>query len=134
MSRVRLLVFLLYLGGVITASAFLTIFMPVEWMAATHEWLDLGEFPRAPVVDYLARSVAALYGFHGVLMLIVARNPTRHRPIVRYIGVMDVVFGILMTFIDIHAGMPTSWIVTEGPPVAGFGVAILYLSRSLPDA
>ena len=60
-----MLVFLLRLAGSVTASAFLAIFLPVEWMASTHRWLGLGEFPRAPVVDYLARSIAALYGFHG---------------------------------------------------------------------
>ena len=129
----RVLVWLLRLGGVITSSAFLTIFLPVEWMAATHEWLGLGEFPRAPIVEYLARSIAALYGFHGVLLLIIARNPARHRPIVRYVGVLNVVFGTLMTGIDLHAGMPAHWTLTEGPPVAAFGVLILYLSRSLPD-
>jgi len=132
-TQLRLLKILLRLGGVITAAAFLAIFLPVEWMASAHEWLGLGEFPRAPVVDYLARSIAALYGFHGVLLLIIARDPARHRPIVRYAGVLNIVFGTLMTGIDINAGMPDYWTLAEGPPIAAFGVVILYLSRSLPD-
>ena len=49
-ARMRLLVGLLRLAGTITVSAFLTILLPVEWMASTHRWLGLGEFPRAPVV------------------------------------------------------------------------------------
>jgi hypothetical protein len=126
----RILVIILRIGGVVTMSAFLTIFLPVEWMASTHEWLGLGEFPRAPVVDYLARSIAALYGFHGVLLMIIASDPVHHRPIVRYVGVMNIVFGLLMVGIDLHAGLPMHWTLMEGPPIAVFGVIVLYLSRS----
>jgi hypothetical protein len=133
MNQVRLLSLLLRFAGVITSTAFLAILLPVEWMARAHEWLGLGVFPRAPVVDYLARSIAALYGFHGVLLLIIARDPARHRPIVRFAGVLNVVFGILITGIDIHAGMPTLWTLAEGPPIAAFGVVVLYLSRSLEE-
>jgi len=59
-------------------------------MAATHRWLGLGEFPKAPVVDYLTRSVAALYGFHRGLLLLVSRDPRRYRRIVSYIAWMNV--------------------------------------------
>ena len=83
------------------------------------------------MVDYLTRSVAALYGFHGVLLLIISRNPAQHRTIVRYVGAMNLVFGILMVLVDLHAGMPAFWTIGEGPPIAAFGVVVLYLSRSL---
>jgi hypothetical protein len=85
-------------------------------------------------VDYLTRSIAALYGFHGVLLLIVARNPAQHRPIVQYVGVMNIVFGLLMVAIDINAGLPVWWTLTEGPPTIGFGAVVLYLSRSLRES
>jgi hypothetical protein len=32
--------------------------------------------------------------------------PADVAPIVRYLGVMDIVFGLTMTAIDLHAGMP----------------------------
>jgi hypothetical protein len=130
----KLLVVLLRLGGAVTSAAFLAIFLPVDWMAATHRWLGLGEFPRAPVVDYLARSIAALYGFHGVLLLIVARNPLQYRTIVQYVAVMNIVFGLLITVIDVNAGMPSYWTLAEGPPIIGFGAIVLSLSRSLREA
>ena len=82
-ARMMLVVFL-RLAGCVTSAAFLAIVLPVEWMASTHQWLGLGEFPRSPVVDYLARSVAALYGFHGVLLLIISGDPIRYRSIVSY--------------------------------------------------
>ena len=125
----RLLVFLLRLGGVVTIAAFPAMLLPTDWMDAMHRWLGLGELPRAPVVEYLTRSVAALYGFHGVLLLIVARDPVRHRPIVRYLGVMNIVFGVLLILIDVHAGLPIFWTLAEGPPLVAIGAAVLYLSR-----
>lgn len=130
----KLLVFLLRLGGAVTCAAFLAVFLPVEWMAATHQWLGLGEFPRAPIVGYLARSIAALYGFHGVLLFIIARDPARYRTIVQYAGVMNIAFGLLLIGIDVNAGMPAYWTLAEGPPIIAFGVVVLYLSRSLREA
>src|SRR6476646_5130413 len=126
--RRRLLIVMLRLGGCFTVIAFLAILLPVDWMAATHRWLGLGEFPRAPIVDYLTRSVAAMYGFHGVILLVISRDPIRHLDLVRALGVMNIVFGTLLLFIDLHAGLPLHWTLTEGPPVVGFGVAMLYLS------
>ena len=127
----RLLVILLRIGGIATCLAFVTILQPVEWMASTHQALGLGEFPRAAVVDYLARSIAALYGFHGVLLLIVSTDPVRYRPIVWYVAVMNVLFGLMMIAIDVHAGMPAWWTLGEGPPVIAFGIVIGLLNRSL---
>jgi hypothetical protein len=127
----RLLVVLLRAAGGLTLTAFLAVLLPVEWMAATHEWLGLGEFPRAPIVEYLTRSVAALYGFHGVLLLLISREPVRYRTIVRFVGVMNLLFGMLMIAIDLHAGLPLLWTLAEGPPIMAFGLVILFLACSL---
>lgn len=125
----RLLVFLLRLAGLITVTAFFAILLPVEWMAAFHQGLGLGEFPRAPVVVYLARSAAALYGFHGVLILLVSTDPVKYQAIVLYIAAMNVLFGIIVFAIDLHAGMPAYWIFGEGPPITAFGIVIAWLVR-----
>ena len=81
-ARLSRLVVLLRVAGCVLLTAFLAMCLPVDWMASTHRWLGLGEFPRAPVVVYLARSVAALYGFHGVLVLLVSSDPLRYRNVV----------------------------------------------------
>jgi hypothetical protein len=130
-SQQRILVIFLRLFGGVTVLAFLAMLLPVEWMAATHQWLGLGEFPRAPIVDYLARSVSALYGFHGVLVLLVARDPVRYRSIVLYLGWMYIVSGAFAMVIDISAPLPWWWTAIEGPSTLISGVLILYLSRSL---
>jgi hypothetical protein len=130
-SRLRLLKILLRIGGVATICAFATILLPVDWMAATHARLGLGAFPRAPVVDYLARSIAALYGFHGVLLLLIARDPVKYASIVTYVAVLNVVFGLMLIGIDLHAGMPMWWTAGEGPPIIAFGIVVALLNRSL---
>jgi len=122
---------LLRLAGVITTFAFLAMFLPTDWMASTHERLGLGEFPRSPLVDYLTRSVAALYGFHGALLLLISRDPVKYRTIVQFVAVINVAFGVMMLLIDLHAGMPWWWTVGEGPPIIVFGVVIGYLNRSV---
>lgn len=125
----QLLVILLRLAGTVMVTAFLAALLPVDWMAATHSWLGLGEFPRAPIVDYLARSIALLYGFHGVLVLIVSRDPVRYRTIVWYLAVMNTLFGVMILAIDLHAGLPAMWTLLEGPPVIAFGIVIGLLNR-----
>ncbi len=122
---------LLRLAGVLTISAFLAMFLPTDWMASTHERLGLGEFPRSPLVEYLTRSVAALYGFHGALLLLISRDPVKYRTIVQFVAVMNVAFGVMMLLIDLHAGMPWWWTLGEGPPLIVFGVVIGYLNRSV---
>ncbi len=112
-------------------AAFPAMLLPTEWMDTTHRWLGLGDLPRVPIVEYLTRSVAALYGFHGVLLFVVSRDPVRHRAIVRYLGVMNVAAGPLLILIDLHAGLPMFWTLAEGPPLIAFGAILLYLSRAL---
>ena len=127
-GRAWLLVLLLRVAGLITVTAFFAIFLPVEWMATWHHRRGLGEFPRAPIVDYLARSVAALYGVHGVLILLVSTDPVKYRTIVSYIAAMNVLFGLIVFGIDLHAGMPAYWTFGEGPPITAFGIVIAYLN------
>jgi hypothetical protein len=128
----RLVVLLLRLAGTVTAIAFLATLLPVEFMAKTHRALGLGEFPRAPVVDYLARSVAALYGFHGLLLLLVATDIDRYRPVVWFIAFLNIAFGFMIIAIDLHAGLPRYWTLGEGPPIIAFGVVLAVLMRSIP--
>ena len=132
-TRLRLLIFLLRLAGTVTVTAFLAMFLPVEWMVSTHRWLGLGEFPRTAVVDYLARSAAALYGFHGVLLLLISRDPIKHLTIVRFVACMNILFGVMIIAIDLHAGMPLLWTLLEGPPIIAFGLVlwgqILFFAR-----
>ena len=124
-----MLVFLLRLSGTFTSLAFLAMLLPVAWMDSIHRSMGLGELPRAPVVDYLARSVAALYGFHGALLLLISTDPVKYRTIVWFVSILNIVFGMMLVVIDLHAGMPKSWTLFEGPPLVVFGIVIAWLNR-----
>jgi hypothetical protein len=122
--RLRAIVFLLRLGGVTTFCAFFAMFLPVDFMASTHASLGMGEFPRSPLVDYLTRSLAALYGFHGCLLLLLSTDPLKYRAIVYYVAVMNLLFGLIILAIDLHAGMPLLWTLAEGPPICALGLTL----------
>jgi flagellar biosynthesis protein FliR len=131
--RLRLLKTVLRLSGAATVIAFGAVLLPVDWMAATHEAIGIGEFPRTAVVDYLTRTSAALYGFHGALVLLIARDPVRFRPIVTYVATLNVVFGLMLIAIDLHAGMPWFWTLVEGPLIMAVGLVLAFLNRTTPQ-
>lgn len=128
-TRVRALTILLRIGGVVTGSAFLTMLLPFETMASIHRQLGLGELPRMAIVDYLTRSLSAMYGFHGVLLFLISSDPVRYRPFVTYVAWMSITLGAMLFAIDVHAGMPSRWTFAEGPPVVAIGIALALLNR-----
>jgi hypothetical protein len=127
-DRDKYLRLLLRAGGCLLVSAFPTMLLPVDWMAASHEWLGMGAFPRRPVVDYLARSAAVLYGFHGILLFVVARDLARYRPLIGYLVFTNVTFGLMLVAVDLHAGLPAWWTLVEGPSVLMIGVLMYVLN------
>ena len=92
--------------------------------------LGLGDLPPAPIVEYLARSVSAFYGFHGVLLFLLSTNVDRFAPIITFVAVMNVLFGIILIVIDVKAGLPALWIALEGPLVIVIGIALGLLNRA----
>jgi len=129
--RITALTVLLRLAGLITLTAFVAMVLPAAWMASTHRALGFGDWPETPVFEYLARSIAALYGFHGGLLVLIAGDPARHITIVKYMAFMYVAFGLIVLAIDLDAGMPMWWTLAEGPPIATTGVVFAILARDL---
>ena len=132
MNAEKILVILLRFGGVLTGLALLAVFMPEEWMAASHRALGMGEMPRAPLVDYLNRTLSALYAYHGGLLLTIATDVRRHRRLVVFVGWANLVFGALVLAIDLGAPMPVLWTWSEGPAIVVLGAAVLLLVRRVP--
>ncbi len=130
MTAERLLAWLLRLGAALTLPAFATALLPAATMAAVHRGLGLGELAVGPVVDYMARSLSLLYGFHGALLLVVSFDVRRLAPVIVYLGAMNVVLGAALLAVDLHAGLPWWWVAAEGPPVMGTGVLFLALVRA----
>jgi hypothetical protein len=127
----KALVLLLRFLGIGSLFALAAVFMPTSWMAATHRWLGLGELPTAPVVEYLARSVSAFYALFGALFLVLAADLERFRPLVRFLGVVLALQGVVFIGIDLAAGMPWWWSAFEGPPEIALGALLFLLAR--PD-
>jgi hypothetical protein len=121
----------LQISGSVLLLAFFAIFLPVDWMAAAHRWLGLGDFPASPLVDYLTRSASALYAIHGGLLWVLSKDPQRFRPVILYVAMTGLAMGVVILFIDLHAGMPAYWTIAEGPPLVVLGGVVLWLARRL---
>jgi hypothetical protein len=129
--RERTLILLLRVCGGVMLLALFAIFLPTEWMAWTHRWLGLGEFPASPLVDYLTRSISALYAVYGGLLMLLARDVRRFAPVIVYLAVTGLAFGVVMIGVDFGAGMPRYWSVGEGPLVLVLSSVILWLARGI---
>lgn len=119
--------------GTFDLLAFGAMLMPEDWMAATHTWLGMGEFPRAAVVDYLARSASLMYAQHGAVFLFLSRDVVRYRPLIRSMAYIAIVSGGIMLAIDLSAGIPLFWTIIEGPGYILLASTVLFLCRGLGD-
>ena len=126
-------VLLLRIGAMLTGAGFFAVLLPVGWMASTHAWLGLGVFPRTAIVDYLARSVAAFYGFHGLMLYLISTDVVRYRPLVWFAAAMSVAFGVMLIGIGLHAGLPAYWVAGEGPSVIAIGCVLAWANARAID-
>lgn len=118
---------LLVISGAFLTIAIVPVFFPVELMKQCHQWLGLGEMQIQPVTVYLARSTSLLYFVHGVVTVYVGWHVERLWPMVRVLGVLHVMIGLTMIYVDLNAGMPWYWTWGEGAPVALLGGLILFM-------
>jgi hypothetical protein len=127
----RLLVLLLRMFGGVTCLAIFATLLPTDWMDRSHAWLGHGPLPRAPLTEYLTRSIAGLYAIHGGMLLLASADVRRFAPLVTYLAIADGLFGFALVAIDLLAGLPWYWSASEGPIVIGTGIAILWLQSKL---
>ncbi len=111
----RALVLLLRLDGIIMLSALFPSMMPLAWMQETHRFLGMGVLPDGPLVGYLARSLSVMYAMHGAVLLFLSLNVRRYLPVVKFVAVLTILFGLGMLVLDVVVGMPPFWIICEGP-------------------
>ena len=126
-----------WLFRLIGLSAILAIFavaMPFSWMRGIHEYLGLGEMPEGPIVEYLARSLSALYALVGFVFWYVSYRVEENLGFVRLLGALFLVFGIVLLGIGVKSAMPMAWILLEGPPAILLGIWVVYNCRGGPAA
>ncbi len=129
-SNDELLKWLLRLIGGIELFAIPFLLFPFSWMNAVHDRvLGLGPLPPQPIVEYLARSLSALYAVHGAVVFRLSFDVARFRPLIGFLGWLHVALGAVVFATDIAADLPLWWIAGEGPGIAVGGVLVLVLCR-----
>lgn len=118
--------------GSVSLLAVFAVVMPYAWMNAIHQGLGMGELPGAPIVGYLARSLSGFYALLGGLLWVLSFDVVRYRTVLRYLGVVMVVFGLALLSVDWAEGMPLPWTLGEGPSAVCFGIVILWFSSRMP--
>ena len=117
--------------GVSSLFAIPAIFFPYSWMNAMHDFMGLGELPDAPIVSYLARSLSAFYAIVATITLVISWDMWRYGSFVKLWAIIVTVTGFVLLGIDMTAGMPTSWTVSEGPSTIAVGLVVLWLQRKI---
>ena len=126
-----LLRWLLIANGVMTLLALPAVFFPTSVMDMFHRRLELGPLPEGPIVQYLARSISALYAAFGSLTLLIAWDLRRFAPLVTWWGIVAILFGIILLWVDINAPMPAHWTWSEAPYTVITGTLVLILQSRM---
>ncbi len=124
------LAWLLRAVGALDLLSLLAVVMPREWHDRAHALAGLGALPESPIVIYLARSASALYAVYGALLLFLASDVIRHRPVIRFLAWAAQVHALVLVGIDWSAGLPVWWLLAEGLGYAGWAGLALWWSRS----
>ena len=127
----KALIVILRLSGLLLITAFIAAVLSYETMARIHEQIGLGNFPKMPILDYLARSVSFFYGMHGVVILYISFNLMRYLQFLKLFCYLGFAFGIAIFFIDITAPMPTYWSFGEGPFIMSLNMVVYVLVMRL---
>ncbi|NNE90346.1 MAG: hypothetical protein HKN23_01740 [Verrucomicrobiales bacterium] len=117
--------------AVMSISAVGAVVMPHGWMNSIHQAIGLGEMPESPVVSYLSRSLSAFYMFFGGLVLYVSRDIPRYREFISFWAKCGLVFATITLVIDLTAGLPWWWIISEAGFLFGFFVTVIVLIRKI---
>jgi hypothetical protein len=130
MSSDVLLKWLLRAIGGVELCAIPFLLFPFAWMGAVHDRvLGLGTLPAAPIVEYMARSLSAVYALHGAVVFRLSFDVVRFRPLIGFLGWLHIALGLTVLGIDLAAGLPWWWVAGEGPGIAFGGILVLVLVR-----
>jgi hypothetical protein len=128
-----LLRFFLRWVGFVAMLAIIAVVMPFSWMDAIHRQLGMGPLPDQPIVGYLARSLSAFYALFGALLWRLSLDVRGNRPLIRFIGMVTVVFGVTLLGIDIAEKMPGFWRNGEGPITIVLGSLLIVAVGRIKD-
>lgn len=134
-SHLKRLSRIFFVVGAFTLTAFLFAFMPSSWLQAISGVLGFDGFPDSPLAFYLARNLSLMYGFVGVLFVVMSRDMTRYLPLAVILGWCAIALGIAQAVADAMAGLPWWWTAGESVSTIIGGVLLVWLaSKRGPDA
>lgn len=128
-NRERWLKWTLRVIGLLDFVAISAVFAPREWIANSHQWLGLGEFPSQPIVGYLARCTSVWYASYGLLLWFISFDTQKYSFLITCLGCTLFLQGLIIVGIDTTEQMPGWWIAIEGPCCSGLGAILLLLNR-----
>ena len=128
MERERWLAWLLRAAGVFEMLAFFAVAMPLSWMEASHAWLGMGEMLVSPLLMFMIRQASYSYGMHGLSLWVLAADVRRFRPLVILNGIAYLLAAPVFYFIDVSAGIPWWWTVSDVFGCGLLGAALLWLA------
>src|ERR1051325_1398123 len=123
------LVWFLRLTALMFLSAALAVFLPYAWMDAISIWIGLGELPQLPLVEYLTRSVSALYATLGASYWYMSRDVRRYLPLLRFTIPVTLVFDATIIALDVLIPMPPLWLAGESVSILTWTAALWWLLR-----
>jgi hypothetical protein len=126
----RHLVWFLRATAVLLLAAAPAVVMPTAWMRTIGACLGL-EVPDAPLVDYLTRSVSALYAALGAYCWFLSCDVRRYLPLLRFMIPLTALFDVTLIVLDALIPMPIAWMVGEAVAIVGWTLALWWLVRRL---
>jgi hypothetical protein len=124
----RWLVLLLRLVGGVCLLALVSLWMPRSWIDAAHRWLGWGDFPAAPIAEYLARSVSSLTAFYGGLLIALSFDVRRYSPLIRYQAMAILLLSACGVVLGRWAGVPLWFVGGDVLACWAYGVPMLVLA------
>lgn len=125
----RVLKWLMRANAAILLLAAVPMFFPTKLMAECNQWLGLESLHRAPLTEYLTRSLCAMYVMHGAVVWALSTDVRRYRPVIVVTYWLHLMFAFTMVGIDVFAGMPRYWLNGEGCTIGTVSVLALLVLR-----
>jgi hypothetical protein len=110
---------------------------PTEWLHAGHRLMGLGDFPDNPLMQYLARSVSALYTALGALYMFLSCDLRRYFPVLQFNVLLKLSFTVTIVSLELWIPMSRIWIIADATGLVMWIAAWFWLlarySRSLEE-
>jgi hypothetical protein len=126
----RHLIWFLRASAVMLMAAAPAVVMPSACMRTIGAWLGL-EVPDSPLVEYLTRSVSAVYAALGAYCWILSGDVRRYLPLLRFMVPLTALFDVTLIALDVMIPMPIAWTVGEAAAIVGWTIALWWLVRSV---